>query len=58
MHELSSTSCSEPPPSLYLRSAYQAIYVTKILTLLVNSKTPWMATLHPTVEGQRDRGFL
>src|SRR4051812_11749198 len=26
------------------------------LTLLVNSKTPWMATLHPTVEGQRDRG--
>jgi len=24
-------------------------------TLLVNSKTPWMATLHPTVEGQRDR---
>jgi hypothetical protein len=21
------------------------------LTLLVNSKTPWMATLHPTVEG-------
>ena len=26
------------------------------LTLLVNSKTLWMATLHPTVEGQRDRG--
>ena len=26
------------------------------LTLLVNSKTSWMATLHPTVEGQRDRG--
>src|SRR6266446_1384323 len=26
------------------------------LTLLVNSKTPWIATLHPTVEGQRDRG--
>ena len=25
-------------------------------TLLVNSKTPWIATLHPTVEGQRDRG--
>jgi NADH:ubiquinone oxidoreductase subunit 5 (subunit L)/multisubunit Na+/H+ antiporter MnhA subunit len=25
-------------------------------TLLVNSKTPWMATLHSTVEGQRDRG--
>jgi len=26
------------------------------VTLLVNSKTLWMATLHPTVEGQRDRG--
>ena len=23
---------------------------------MVNAKTPWMATLHPTVEGQRDRG--
>src|SRR5438874_7439455 len=29
---------------------------TSSMTLVVNSKTPWMATLHPTVEGQRDRG--
>ena len=26
-------------------------------TLLVNSTTRWMATLHPTVEGQRDYGY-
>src|SRR5262245_47958750 len=30
--------------------------VKEVMTLLVNSKTLWMATLHPTVEGQRDRG--
>ena len=40
---------------LAVRSNNFRIYVTDALTLLVNSKTPWMATLHPTVEGQRDR---
>jgi hypothetical protein len=26
-------------------------------TLLVNSKTPWMVTLHPTVKGQKACGY-
>ena len=39
-----------------IQSAEVSIRVTHVLTLLVNSKTPWMATLHPTVEGSRDHG--
>jgi hypothetical protein len=27
------------------------------MTLLVNSKTPWMVTLHPTVKGQKACGY-
>ena len=40
-----------------LAGAILGIDGTKALvTLLVNSKTPWMATLHLTVESQGDRG--
>jgi hypothetical protein len=42
---------------LALHAATFAGQTSPGMTLLVNSKTPWMATLHPTVEGQRDRGY-
>jgi hypothetical protein len=41
-------------PAPYLGST--PVQTVPSLTLLVNSKTLCMATLHPTVEGQRDRG--
>src|SRR5262245_7486711 len=40
MHELSATRCSEPPPSLSLRSADQAIDVTKILARFGRATLP------------------
>jgi hypothetical protein len=44
-------------PSTCRQAPIQNGQTVSSLTLLVNSKTPWMATLHPTVESQRDRGY-
>jgi hypothetical protein len=47
-----SIGASRPPPG----ARQSQVQTASEQTLLVNSKTPWMATLHRTVEGQRDRG--
>jgi hypothetical protein len=43
------------PPSIVDAAWLRHLQTWPKQTLLVNSKTLWMATLHPTVEGQRDR---